>query len=232
MGAFALIRERRYEEFCRLYEEKGRGGEGDLMPGNYVMALLGARRFEALVAFCREQIGAIRARSVKIDRSSSLYFLGESIGLFALGDHPAALQALREGSKAAYQDLPRTQVPGVLYYEAVMLGDKEAKKESKRLLNTRLRNKDLTMPDFGAAALLAGKRPAGEVLAQLDTLPPILRERRKVQALFYMAVRAFEEGDREGYGGHLQEACALYHSAPAVTMEFEYHLAELCRERL
>ncbi len=232
MGAFKLIAERKYEEFCRLYEEKGQGGEGDLMPGNYVMALLGARRFRDLVSFCREQIGTLREKSVRIDRSSSLYFLGESIGLFELGDYPAALQALREGSKAAYQDLSRTQVPGILYYEATVLGDKKAKGESKRLLNTRLRNKDLTSPDFGVAAFLAGKRPAGEALERLDTLPPILRERRKVQALFYMAVKALEEGDRQGYARHLQEACALYHSASAVVMEFEYHLAELCRERL
>ena len=70
------------------------------------------------------------------------------------------------------------------------------------------------------------------MLAQIDTHRPILKERAKVQALFYMAVKAFETGDFDGYAKYLKAACDLYHSVPTVTVEFEYHLAEICYSRI
>ena len=104
-----------------------------------------------------------------------------------------------------------------------MLNDKKAKQEGKKLLNARLRNKNTLSPEFAAAKFLVGKCSSDEMLAQIDTHRPILKERAKVQALFYMAVKAFEMGDFDGYAKHLKTACDLYHSAPIVTVEFEYH---------
>ena len=66
-----------------------------------------------------------------------------------------------------------------------------------------------------------------EMLAQINTYPPFLLERAKVQALFYMAIKAFEANDFDRYAEHLKNACDLYKSAPIVTLEFEYHLAEI-----
>ncbi len=237
MGAFELIEKKEYDAFCSLYLEKAylrktRSEYADLMPGNYVTALIGARQYETLVSFCLETMEEIRQNSIKIDRSSSNFYIALSIGYFELKKYHEALQALRDGSRAAYQDRPRTQVPCILYYEATMLHDKKAKQESKKLLNARLRNKNTLSPEFATAKFLVGECSSEEMLAQIEAQSPILRERAKVQALFYMAVRAFESGDFDGYAKHLKEVCALYSSVPAVTLEFEYHLAEICRSRM
>lgn len=236
MGAFELIEKKEYNAFCSLYLEKAhlrntQSEYADLMPGNYVTALMGARQYETLVSFCLKTIEGERQNSAKRDRSSSKIHIALSIGYFELKKFPEALQAIRDGSRAAYQDLPRTQVPGILYYEATILNDKAAKQESKKLINARLRNKDAQSPEFAAARFLVGKCSSEEMIAQIDSLRPILRERAKVQALFYMAVKAFEIGDLDGYANYLRAACDLYHIEPAVTMEVEYHLAEICAER-
>ncbi len=237
MGAFELIEKKEYDAFCSLYLEKAylrktQSEYADLMPGNYVTALIGARQYETLVSFCLETIEEIRQNSIKIDRSSSNFYIALSIGYFELKKYHEALQALRDGSRAAYQDRPRTQVPSILYYEATMLHDKKAKQESKKLLNARLRNKNTLSPEFATAKFLVGKCSGEEMLTQVEAHSPILRERTKVQALFYMAVRAFESGDFDGYAKHLRDACDLYSSVPTVTLEFEYHLAEICCSRI
>ena len=237
MGAFELIEKKEYDAFCTLYLEKAHLRKtqpeyADLMPGNYTTALIGAKQYETLVSFCSETIEEIRQSSIKIDRSSSKFFIALSIGYFELKKYPEALQALRDGSRAAYQDRPRTQVPGILYYEATMLNDKKEKQESKKLLNARLRNKNTLSPEFATAKFLVEKCSSEEMLAQIDTLPPVLRERTKVQALFYMAVKAYEANDFIGYAKHLKDACNLYSSVPTVTLEFEYHLAEICCPRI
>jgi len=113
-----------------------------------------------------------------------------------------------------------------------MLNDKKVKQESKKLLNTRLRNKNTLSPEFATAKFLLEKCSGEEMLVQTETYPPILRERAKVQALFYTAVKAFESGDLDGYAKHLKDACELYNNVPAVTVEFEYYLAELCYSRI
>lgn len=237
MGAFELIEKKEYDAFCALYLEKAHLSKtqseyADLMPGNYVTALIGTRQYETLVSFCLKMIEETRQNSIKIDRSSSKFFIALSIGYFELNNFSQAIQALLDGSRTAYQDRPRIQVPGILYYEATMLNDKKAKQESKKLLNARLRNRNALSPEFVAAKFLVGKCSGEEMLTQIDTLPPILRERAKVQALFYMAVKAFEIGDFDGYAKDLKAACDLYHSAPTVTVEFEYHLAEICYSRI
>ncbi|MDE7397916.1 MAG: hypothetical protein K2N06_00155 [Oscillospiraceae bacterium] len=237
MGAFELIEKKEYDTFCSLYLEKAHlrtthSEYADLMPGNYVIALIGARQYETLVSFCLETIEKIQQNSTKIDRSSSKFFVALSIGYFELKKFSEALQAIRDGSWAAYQDRPRTQAPGILYYEATILNDRTAKQESKKLLNARLRNKNALSPEFAAAKFLVGKCSSEEMLVQINTLPSVLRERTKVQALFYMAVKAFEIGDFDGYAKHLKAACDLYCSVPTVAVEFEYHLAEICCSRI
>lgn len=156
MGAFELIEKKEYDAFCALYLEKSHlckieSEYADLMPGNYVTALIGAKQYETLVPFCLKTIEEIQQSSPKIDRSSSKFFIALSIGYFELQKFPEALQAIRDGSRAAYQDRSRTQAPGILYYEATMLNDKTTKQESKKLLNARLRNKNALSPEFAAA---------------------------------------------------------------------------------
>lgn len=237
MGSFELIKQKKYGEFCDLYLEKSHlrathPEYADLMPGNFITALLGAKRYETLVSFCRDSIEKIRAKSGKIDRSSSNYFIGMSIGYFELKKYPDALKALQEGAYAAYQDRTRTQAACIMYCEAVMLNDKKARGESRKILNSRLRNKDTSLPEYGPANFLTDRCGSAEMLAQIDSLPPVLKERELTRAFFYVAVKAFENGNLEEYGKNINAACDLYKAEPRVTVEFEYHLAEICRDKI
>lgn len=233
MGAFALIEGKQYEAFCALYEEnahllKERAEFADLMPGNYAVALLGAGRYEEAADFCRRQIEA--DRSGVRDRSSSDFFIALSIARLALGQGAEAVEALMEGSRAVYQDSARTEVPVLLYCEAVLLGDRQALREAKKLLSARLRRGGAS-PEFAAARFLTGRCGGGELLEEIGSLVPVLRERRQVTALLCMAVKERESGDMEMYRKRLQEAVGLYARCPAVVMELSFHLAELCLTR-
>lgn len=196
-----------------------------------MIALIGARQYETLISFCLSMNEEIQKNSPKIDRSSSVYYIALSIGYFELQKYEKAVQSLLDGSRAAYQDISRTRVPCLLYYEATMLNDKKAKQASKRLLNARLRKQTALSPEYAAAGFLVGKCTSEEMFSQIELCPSVLRERAKVKACFYMAVKAFENGDLDGYAKYLKDACDLYRSVPAVTLEFEYHLAEICLQK-
>lgn len=231
MGAFALIEEKQYEAFCTLYEESAhlraeRAELSDLMPGNYAIALLGAGRYEAAAAFCRRQIE--KDRSGARDRSSSASFIALGIAYLALGQGAEALSALAEGTKAVYQDSSRTEAPLLLWCAAVLLEDRAAKREAKKLLNARLRRQSVASQESAAARFLTGKCGGEALLQEVDALPPVLRERRRVLALLCLAAAAREAGETSAYQSRLQEAVGLYARCPAVVMELPYHLAELC----
>ena len=237
MGAFKLIEQKEYKKFCELYLDKSHLRKSqseyvDLIPGNYIIALIGARQYETLISFCLSMNEEVQKSSQKIDRSSSMYYIALSIGYFELQKYENAIQALLDGSHAAYQDIPRTRVPSLLYYEAIMLNDKKAKQESKKLLNARLRKQTALSSEYAVAGFLVGKCNSESMLSQIELCPPILRERAKVQAYFYMAIKAFEKGDLDEYAKYLKDACNLYRSVPTVTLEFEYHLAEICYSKI
>ena len=233
MGAFALIEKKQYGAFCTLYEESAhlraeRAELADLMPGNYAIALLGAGRYETAAAFCRRQIE--KDRSGARDRSSSASFIALGIAYLALGQGAEALSALAEGTKAAYQDSSRTEAPLLLWCAAVLLEDRAAKREAKKLLDARL---PVESQEFAAARFLTGKCSGEALLQEADTLPPVLRERKRVLALLCLAAAAREAGETAAYQSRLQEAVGLYARCPAVVMELSYHLAALflTRER-
>ena len=168
MGAFALIEKKQYGAFCTLYEESAhlraeRAELADLMPGNYAIALLGAKRYETATAFCRRQIE--KDRSGARDRSSSASFIALGIAYLALGQGAEALSALAEGTKAAYQDSSRTEAPLLLWCAAVLLEDRAAKREAKKLLDARLRRQSVASQESAAARFLTGKC-SGEALLQ------------------------------------------------------------------
>ncbi len=236
MGAFALIEKKQYGAFCTLYEESAhlraeRAELADLMPGNYAIALLGAGRYKTATAFCRRQIE--KDRSGARDRSSSASFIALGIAYLALGQGAEALSALAEGTKAAYQDSSRTEAPLLLWCAAVLLEDRAAKREAKKLLNARLRRQSVASQEFAAARFLTGKCSGEALLQEVDTLPPVLRERKRVLALLCLAAAAREAGETAACQARLQEAVGLYARCPAVVMELSYHLAELflTRER-
>lgn len=234
MGAFALIEKKQYEAFCTLYEESAhlraeRAELADLMPGNYAIALLGAGQYEAAAAFCRRQIE--KDRSGARDRSSSASFIAMGIAYIALGQGAEALSALAEGTKAVYQDSSRTEAPLLLWCAAALLEDRAAKREAKKLLNARLRRQSVVPQESAAARFLTGKCSGEALLQEVDTLPPVLRERKRVLALLCLAAAAREAGETAAYQARLQEAVGLYTRCPAVVMELSYHLSELCLTR-
>lgn len=234
MGYFELIRQRRYEEFCKIYRENAHlrrtmpGEYGDVLPGNYMYALLGLGKCEELIPVCQEQIRLEREASVKFDRSSSYFWNGLSIACLQLGRYGEMAEAIRLAVRAAYQDLSRTESPCLMYWEAVITGDEALKKDAKKLLRARLRAKGAAAPDFAAARFLLEKTGEAELQQELRLIEiEALYFRALAPAVFSIAVKRLERGDAAGFRAALEEVRGLYDQNPVVTMTFAYYLAEL-----
>ena len=236
MGLFELIQQKRYQEFCNIYEaneglkEKGDKFQ-DLMPGNYLLALLGKGDYEkaAEVSF--------RIISEKgPDRSASTYHMICSVAKMELGQIKEAYEVLYEGRNAAYQDLSRTEIGNLLYYEAVMTGDEKTRRAGERLLNSRLKKykgglgeSTLASMEFSIASFIMGGCTEREMLNEIDGFSEnIIRNRYKVRALFYTAIKNYDMGDTAKYIKYLQKVDRIYDSCPSVTVEFEYYVAQIC----
>ena len=234
MGYFELIRQRRYEEFCKIYREKAHlcrtmpEKYGDVLPGNYMYALLGLGKCAELIPVCQEQIQLEREASVKFDRSSNYFWNGLSIACLQLGQYGEMAEAIRSAVKAAYQDLSRTESPCLMYWEAVIAGDEALKKDAKRLLRTCLRAKGAAAPDFASARFLLEKIGEAELRQELRLIEiEALYFRALSPAVFSIAVKRLEHGDAAGFQAALEEVQGLYSQNPIVTMTFAYYLAEL-----
>ena len=131
MGAFQLIENKQFQKFCELYERKSHlrattADYADLMPGNYMRALLGAKKIEQLIEFCQNEV----KRREQIDRTTTDFYIGLSIGYFLQNNFDKAGKALIDGSKAKYQDIARTEVACIMYWESVSTHNDVLKRES------------------------------------------------------------------------------------------------------
>lgn len=237
MGQFKLIEQKKFQEFCNIYEEKAKIKNqdpelADLVPGNYVLALLGKKDYGRVVETCVKQIAENANQKKSLDRSSSRFYIACSIAKMELGQVEEAYDILYEGRNAKYQDISRTELACVMYYESVMLGNTKGRKTSINLLNNRLRGKANISEEFAIASFILGKCTESDMLNQIEKFVPVLRERHKMQALFYMAIKNFEEGDIKKYNEYLQAANNLYYSCPTVTIEFEYYLTQICLSKM
>lgn len=237
MGLFELIEQRKFQEFRHLYEEKVEIRDqnpefADLIPGNYILALLGLKDYHEVVDVCEKHISENANRKGGLNRSTSDFYIACSIAKMELGKAEEAYNTLYEGRNSKYQDISRTQVACAMYYEAVMLRDAKVKKMSINLLNRRLKGQINISEEFAIANFILGKCTECELLNQIEKFVPILRERHKVQALFYMAVKRFEDGDITKYVEYLREANNLYHICPTVTVELEYYMTQICLSKI
>lgn len=232
MSLFKLMEEKRFQEFCDIYEahaeEQSTAPEfADLIVGNYLMALLGGKNYKKAIEICTEEMAKNENRGNRPDRSASNIYICCSIAKMELGQKDA-MEILYAGRKANYQDIARTELPCVMYYEAIMLGDEKGRRESLKLLKARLKSKGSASPYFAIAQYLTGGYTEEEMLHQIATFDPVLRERQAVKAQFYAAIKNFEEGNLAEYIKHLQNANDLYDICPCVVMEAEYHLTQIC----
>ena len=234
MCLFKLIAAKRFSEFCEIYEKNAQFSAAnpefaDLIPGNYVKALLGCKNYKKAMDFSLEQILKNQSPKKKYDRSSSSFYIACSIAKMQL-HHDDALKILYDGRKAKYQDISRTEVPCIMYYEAVMLNDEIAKKQSLELLKKSLKNNRDSSYEFSLAQFIIGKYTEEELMQKISTIPPTLLERYQVKALFYAAVKEYEKGNIERYKDLLCRIESLYCKQPFIVIEWEYLLSVICRE--
>lgn len=234
MGHYALILEKRYQEFRDLYRRKGslckiRPEEyGDLLPGNYVRSLLALGEYEEAIQICQHEIQLETEETARrgYNSSSSVFLIWLGTAYMKLGRYEEAAQAIRESPHAAYQP-NRIQAPCLMYYIAVAMGDEKLKRESIKILNARLRAKAGTEPAFAPARFLRDKISEDQLLQETATIThPKLYMRALVSAGFLIAVKRFEKGDIDGCCQQLKETCSLYEKDQIAAMPFEYFLAE------
>ena len=227
MGAFSLIEQRRYRDFCTLYEQQHsqpepQNPDPDLAPGNYILALLAAEQYPELEQACLREL----ERLEQIRRTALAPYRGLSLGYFRQGRWEQAAQALRQGAAAKYQDQSRTAAGCLLYYQAAAQQNQALLRESRRMLASRLRGKEADAALAAAYFLL--DRCGEQELLQLagSEQNPVLRRRRLVQAQFYLGVKHLEQGRQAEYLTAMRQAAAQYESCPAVVLEYEFHQAE------
>ena len=237
MGLFRLIEQRKFQEFCHLYEEKVEIRDqnpefADLIPGNYILALLGLKDYHGVVDMCMKHISENANRKGSSNRSSSKFYVACAIAKMELGQVEDAYKILYEGRNAKYQDISRTEVACAMYYEAVMFHDTTARKTCMKLLNGRIKGETGISKEFAVADFILGKCTELELLNQMEGFVPVLRERHKMKALFYMAMKRFEDKDITKYIEYLKEANSLYYVCPTVTVELEYYMIQICLSKI
>lgn len=234
MSNYTLIMEKRYQEFCDLYREKGHLCKsnpveyGDLLPGSYVQALLALGQYEEVIQVCQQMLQQEADDSAKrgFRASSADTRINLSTAYMKLGRYDEAAQAIREAPGAAYQR-NRIQAPCLMFYMAVVMSDEKLKRESIKILNARLRAKAGSEPAFAPARFLRDKIDEEQLLRETATITqPTLYLRALVPALFLIAVKRYEKGDIAGCRQSLEETCALYEKDHIAVMPLEYFLAE------
>lgn len=234
LGYYSLLLEKRYREFCEVYREKGRlckenpAEYGDLQPGSQVRALLEIGEFEEAARVCRQMIQQEAEESARrgYDASSSTWPIFLAIACMKLGRYAEAAQAIQEAPRANYQP-NRVQAPCLMYYMAIVMEDKDLKRESVKVLNARLRTKAGTEPAFAPVRFLRDKISEEQLLAETETITnPKLYLRALVPAKFLIAVKRYETGNLEGCCQALKETCGLYERDQIAVMPCEYFLAE------
>ena len=99
MGLFRLIEQRKFQEFCHLYEEKVEIRDqnpefADLIPGNYILALLGLKDYHGVVDMCMKHISENANRKGSSNRSSSKFYVACAIAKMELGQVEDAYKIL------------------------------------------------------------------------------------------------------------------------------------------
>lgn len=234
MGYYSLMLEKRYREFYEIYQEKSHlykenpAEYGDLQPGSQVRALLEIGEFEEAARVCRQMIQQESEESARrgYDASSSIWLIFLAIACMKLGRYAEAAQAIREAPHTNYQP-NRIQAPCLMYYMAIVMEDKDLKRESVKVLNARLRTKAGTEPAFAPVRFLRDKISEEQLLAETETITnPKLYLRALVPAKFLIAVKRYETGNLEGCRQALKETRGLYERDQIAVMPCEYFLAE------
>lgn len=235
MSLFKLITAKRFGEFCQIYEENAafcnQNPEfSDLLPKNYILALMGDKRYSRVIDVCCEEIFKNDNRISGPDRSSAYNYIACSIAKMEL-NMPDAIDTLYKGRNAVYQDISRTELFCIMYYEAVMLNDEKAKKQSLDLLEARLKNKKELSYEFASAQFITGRYTKQQLMERISSIPPVLSERYQAKALFYIAVKEYERGNIKEYMDLLYDIENLYYRQPFIMIEWEYILSVICRDK-
>lgn len=234
MGHYSLILEKRYQEFCDVYQEKGHlcktdpGEYGDLQPGSQVRALLALGEYAEAAQVCREMMRQEAEESARrgYDARSSIWLIDLAIACMKQGHYAEAAQAIREAPHTNYQP-NRIQAPCLMYYMAVVMEGEDLKRESIKVLNARLRTKAGTEPAFAPVRFLRDKIGEAQLLSETaKETNPKLYLRALVPAKFLIAVKRYEKGELEGCRQALKETCGLYEQDRIAVMPVEYFLAE------
>ena len=160
------------------------------------------------------------------DARSSIWLIDLAIACMKQGHYPEAAQAIREAPHTNYQP-NRIQAPCLMYYMAVVMEDENLKRESIKVLNTRLRTKVGTEPAFAPVRFLRDKIGEAQLLSETaEETNPKLYLRALVPAKFLIAVKRYEKGELESCRQALKETCCLYEQDRIAVMPVEYFLAE------
>lgn len=237
MGSFSLIMEEKYEEFCCLYEKKLSTDkenvnleDSDLLPGNYIMALMGAKRYDRLVEFCNEYIKQKKEerKNILYENETACEYIGLFMGYWCLCKYEEAENAIRGAVNAPMQDLAGIESPLLMYYSAVFAKNNDLRKEAMKIFKKKLRkNNSLRILELANVNYLLDKINEKELVDRCESWErDSLRFRETIKSYFYIALKKYDLGQLSEYKKYLVKAIDLYKDNKIVVLEYEYYLAK------
>lgn len=208
-----LVRSGRYQEALAAYSQRYAETReiSNLANIGYVQLNLG-NPVEACDCF---------AEVLKVSNDNDGTYLLLGTAQWLAGKKEAAVETWRSGLNTPYTDAAGgVQLPGILLYGAVRMGDRKVEQEVIRLLKKRWKpGRNAPWP-----APLAGLHLEGQSAEQLShslSQHPILRARQLCQMHFHLGVAALRQAAEDAAIGHMQAAAA----DPAALIQVEYYLA-------
>jgi hypothetical protein len=213
ISCWSLIEQKKFEEACLKADEDYKITKSRPHLYNKIIALLILKKYEEAVNLSLDLIKTA-------DISSDAEFIDAGTSFWLLGKYDDAIRMWKAGLNKQYTDAAGgVEIPSLLYYAAVSLGDNNLEKEAVGILNKKFGKKRLIV-DIGAIASYILNKIDDEEL--LNSYGPFinLRERLQCKAYFYIAVRCLKNGNMDGFYENL-EKCITNETY----LENEYFLA-------
>jgi tetratricopeptide (TPR) repeat protein len=220
-----LIETQEYERAAEAYAQQIEAGDSSKAPRfNRGLALLGMRNYHAAEGVFAE---IVRSNRQTPDTSSAGEYLALGVCQWCQDQPHEAIASWRSGLDAHYTDAAGgVEAPATLLYAARRLHDPAIEREALQLLRRHMASAQLGNWPGAIAPYLLGAISEQEVLmkSRRPTAPPVLIERFRCQATFYLGVHALADSSQQDdmvFRTQMRECADSWYGY----LEHEYYLA-------
>jgi hypothetical protein len=210
-----LIESGDFEGACRLADSEASQTTSVLPLRNKVFALLALGRHEEVVRLCEE---IIRRQEGKTD--SDFIYLG--VAFWLLGQRAKAVATWKSAVNTTYTDAAGgVEVHLLLFYAGVRSADELLRKQAERSLRKLVKRPAAGNWPGPIAHFLLGNLGEDQLNEKMSA-QPLVRAKQICQAMFYIGVVRFSEGDGAAFLNCMKTSVS---QGPICRMNQEFYLA-------